>query len=61
MMPASDAALATIVELIVFLATAFVTRVPEGVGVSDIDRRYSLVRSLTGNIRGVGSASMKPP
>jgi hypothetical protein len=47
MMPASDAALATIVELIVS-PTAFVTRVPEGVGVADIDRRYSLIRSLTG-------------
>jgi hypothetical protein len=46
MMPPSDAALATIVELIVS-PTAYVTRAPEGVGVSDIDRRYSLIRFLT--------------
>jgi hypothetical protein len=47
MMPPSDTALATIVELIVS-QTAYVTRVPQGVGVSDIDRRFSLIRSLTG-------------
>ena len=34
-------------ELIVS-PTAYVSRVPAGVGVSDIDRRYSLIRSLTG-------------
>lgn len=46
-MPPSDEALATIVELIVS-PTAFLTRVPKGVGVADIDRRFSLIRSLTG-------------
>lgn len=46
MMPPSDQALATTVELIVSPA-AFVTRLPNGAGAADIDRRYSLIRSLT--------------
>jgi hypothetical protein len=46
MMPPSDRALATIVELIVS-PTTFRTQVPAGVGVSDLDRRYSLIRALT--------------
>ena len=46
MMPPSDEALATIVELIVS-PTAFLTQAPAGVGVADIDRRYSLIRALT--------------
>ncbi len=47
-MPPSDEALATIVELIVS-PTALVTQVPEGVGVADIDRRFLLIRALTGS------------
>jgi hypothetical protein len=46
-MPPSDEALATIVELIVS-PTALLTQVPGGVGVSDIDRRFLLIRALTG-------------
>jgi hypothetical protein len=46
-MPPSDEALATIVELIVS-PPALLTQVPAGVGVADIDRRFLLVRALTG-------------
>jgi hypothetical protein len=46
MMPASDRALATIVELIV-APRAYLTEVPAGVGVSGTDGRYSLIRALT--------------
>lgn len=44
-MPPSNEALATTVELIVS-PTALLTQVPRGVGVSDTDRRFLLIRAL---------------
>ncbi|MBW3542258.1 MAG: hypothetical protein KY476_18480, partial [Planctomycetes bacterium] len=45
-MPPSDKALGTIVKLIVS-PTPYLTRVPEGVGMAQEDRRHCLIRSLT--------------